>query len=161
MGVTVVLITCGYRGQEFVRVGYYVNNEYEEEELRTNPPALPIIEKLQRNILADKPRVTRFPIKWDNVDELEAPAETLLDDLADFNGLEGDLDGNTDADTDADADINADADADADDDATLSEDADMIEGSSDGPEHQKIAPLEPVKVSDQLADRPPALMELN
>ncbi|PJF17745.1 hypothetical protein PSACC_02445, partial [Paramicrosporidium saccamoebae] len=72
-GVTVVLITCGYRGQEFVRVGYYVNNEYEEEELRAEPPAVPVIGKLLRNILADKPRVTRFPIRWDGCDELEAP----------------------------------------------------------------------------------------
>lgn len=28
IGVTVILITCSYREQEFVRVGYYVNNEY-------------------------------------------------------------------------------------------------------------------------------------
>lgn len=28
VGVTVVLLTCTYRKQEFVRVGYYVNNEY-------------------------------------------------------------------------------------------------------------------------------------
>jgi hypothetical protein len=28
IGVTVVLITCSYREREFVRIGYYVNNEY-------------------------------------------------------------------------------------------------------------------------------------
>jgi histone chaperone ASF1 len=27
LGVTAVLLTCSYRGQEFIRVGYYVNNE--------------------------------------------------------------------------------------------------------------------------------------
>lgn len=64
MGVTVVLLTCSYDGREFVRVGYYVNNEYETEELSADPPAKPIIEKIRRNILADKPRVTRFAIKW-------------------------------------------------------------------------------------------------
>lgn len=26
LGVTVVLITCSYKGREFVRIGYYVNN---------------------------------------------------------------------------------------------------------------------------------------
>ena len=33
--------------QEFVRVGYYVNNEYAEEEaeLRENPPAVPQFDK--------------------------------------------------------------------------------------------------------------------
>lgn len=38
VGVTVVLITCTYRGQEFIRIGYYVNNEYTDPELRENPP---------------------------------------------------------------------------------------------------------------------------
>ncbi|CAG8486482.1 2359_t:CDS:2 [Paraglomus occultum] len=64
LDVTVVIITCSYRDQEFVRVGYYVNNEYLDEELKENPPERPIIDKLYRNILADKPRVTRKPIKW-------------------------------------------------------------------------------------------------
>lgn len=30
VGVTVVLLTCSYRGHEFIRVGYYVNNEYND-----------------------------------------------------------------------------------------------------------------------------------
>lgn len=67
------MITCSYRGQEFVRVGYYVNNEYDSEELKAEPPATPLIDRLVRNILADKPRVTRFPIRWDQLNELEAP----------------------------------------------------------------------------------------
>lgn len=59
VGVTVVLVTCSYKEHEFVRVGYYVNNDYVNPE---NPN-----EGLMRNILADKPRVTRFPIQWGNV----------------------------------------------------------------------------------------------
>jgi histone chaperone ASF1 len=64
LGVTVVLLTCSYDGREFVRVGYYVNNEYDEEELVNDPPAKPVIEKIRRNVLSEKPRVTRFAIKW-------------------------------------------------------------------------------------------------
>ncbi|KAK2705652.1 histone chaperone asf1-like [Artemia franciscana] len=64
VGVTVVLLTCSYRDQEFLRVGYYVNNEYTDPELKENPPAVPEYDKLSRNILADKPRVTRFRIDW-------------------------------------------------------------------------------------------------
>lgn len=41
VGVTVALITCTYRGQEFIRIGYYVNNEYTDHELRENPPLKP------------------------------------------------------------------------------------------------------------------------
>ncbi|KAI6373254.1 Histone chaperone asf1 [Pyricularia grisea] len=73
LGVTVILLTCSYDEREFVRVGYYVNNEYDSEELNADPPAKPIIDRIRRNILADKPRVTRFAIKWDS--ELTAPAE--------------------------------------------------------------------------------------
>ncbi|WYZ34217.1 hypothetical protein EsH8_I_000493 [Colletotrichum jinshuiense] len=73
LGVTVILLTCAYDGREFVRVGYYVNNEYDSEELNAEPPAKPIIERVKRNVLAEKPRVTRFAIKWDN--DASAPAE--------------------------------------------------------------------------------------
>lgn len=65
VGVTVVLLTCSYRAQEFIRVGYYVNNEYNDPELKENPPAVPQFDKLLRNILATNPRVTRFKIDWD------------------------------------------------------------------------------------------------
>lgn len=66
MGVTIVLLTCSYRGQEFVRVGYFINNDYTDPELKENPPARPQFEKMTRNILASKPRVTRFKINWDD-----------------------------------------------------------------------------------------------
>lgn len=66
VGVTIVLLTCSYRNQEFVRVGYFINNDYTDPELKENPPAKPLFEKLTRNILASKPRVTRFKINWDD-----------------------------------------------------------------------------------------------
>jgi histone chaperone ASF1 len=64
VSVTVMLLTCSYNGQEFVRVGYYVNNEYDTEELRENPPSKVQIDHVVRNVLAEKPRVTRFNIEW-------------------------------------------------------------------------------------------------
>ncbi|KAJ3051945.1 Histone chaperone asf1 [Rhizophlyctis rosea] len=82
LGVTVVLLQVFYLNREFVRVGYYVNNDYADEQLKeqmetqmTEHPTVPLtiyFDKLQRSILADKPRVTRFSIKWD---EDEAPSE--------------------------------------------------------------------------------------
>ncbi|CAM6046701.1 unnamed protein product [Sphagnum compactum] len=64
IGVTVLLLTCSYLGQEFIRVGYYVSNDYIDENLREedDPPAKVQVHQVQRNILADKPRVTKFPI---------------------------------------------------------------------------------------------------
>eukprot|EP01134_Creolimax_fragrantissima_P007339 CFRG7339T1 len=64
-GVTVVLLSCSYKEQEFVRVGYYVHNDYLDPELQENPPETPDISKLTRNILTSKPCVTRFDISWD------------------------------------------------------------------------------------------------
>ncbi|KAG5919489.1 Histone chaperone asf1 [Claviceps capensis] len=73
IGVTVILLTCAYDGREFVRVGYYVNNEYDSEELNADPPGKPVVERVRRNILSEKPRVTRFAIKWDS--DASAPPE--------------------------------------------------------------------------------------
>ncbi|KNA11437.1 hypothetical protein SOVF_135060 [Spinacia oleracea] len=64
IGVTVLLLTCSYLGQEFIRVGYYVNNDYADEQLREEPPQKVLLDKVQRNILTDKPRVTKFPINF-------------------------------------------------------------------------------------------------
>lgn len=64
IGVTVLLLTCSYQGQEFIRVGYYVNNDYADEQLREEPTPTVQLDKIQRNILADKPRVTKFPIAF-------------------------------------------------------------------------------------------------
>ncbi|KFM57813.1 Histone chaperone asf1, partial [Stegodyphus mimosarum] len=92
VGVTVVLLTCLYRSKEFIRVGYYVNNEYVDPEMRENPPAVPQFDKLQRNILATSPRVTRFKIDWDDnpgVDNLQAPSsssENKMENAEDSNG---------------------------------------------------------------------------
>ncbi|KAE8673147.1 protein FAR1-RELATED SEQUENCE 2-like isoform X1 [Hibiscus syriacus] len=64
IGVTVLLLICSYLGQEFVRVGYYANNDYDDEQLREEPPPKVLIEKIRRNILSDKPMVTKFLHKF-------------------------------------------------------------------------------------------------
>ncbi|KAJ8929461.1 hypothetical protein NQ314_017841 [Rhamnusium bicolor] len=71
IGVTVVLLTCSYRGQEFIRVGYFINNEYSDPELRENLPSPPQFDKVVRNILASEPRVTRFKINWEETNPQE------------------------------------------------------------------------------------------
>ncbi|KAJ8976602.1 hypothetical protein NQ317_005792 [Molorchus minor] len=77
IGVTVVLLTCSYRSQEFIRVGYFINNEYSDPELKENLPSPPQFDKVIRNILASEPRVTRFKINWEetNPQENGAPIE--------------------------------------------------------------------------------------
>jgi histone chaperone ASF1 len=92
LGVTIVLLTCSYRGQEFVRVGYFINNEYTDPELREMPPAKPQFDKVTRNILASKPRVTRFKINWDNAEdqnngEVAGPSEEN-NAIESVNGME-------------------------------------------------------------------------
>ncbi|XP_070562700.1 histone chaperone ASF1A-like [Ptychodera flava] len=90
VGVTVVLLTCSYRNNEFVRVGYYVNNEYTDPELRENPSTVPQFDKMTRNILATSPRVTRFKIDWDNnpEDENKPPESSQLPYMASMPPLD-------------------------------------------------------------------------
>ena len=63
LGVAALILTGSYRDQEFVRVGYYQNTEYDNEEMKSAPPEKIQFEKLVRDISA-KPRVTRFQLKW-------------------------------------------------------------------------------------------------
>lgn len=89
VSVTVILLSCSYAGREFVRVGYYVNNEYDSEELRENPPAKVQVDHVVRNILAEKPRVTRFNIVWDNEGAAdEYPPEQQVDEEDDEDDIE-------------------------------------------------------------------------
>lgn len=64
IGVTVILVTCSYMDNKFVQIGYYVNNEYAIPFEPENYPNPVEIRHLFRNILADQPRVTRYPIDW-------------------------------------------------------------------------------------------------
>ena len=110
IGVTVLLLSCLYKGQEFVRVGYYVSSAYEDlpqQPPTTAPPeqgpgavagaATPSAswpnphdpQRIVRNILADSPRVTLFPIKWDGMDAA-VPSPPMQQDVADAEGEEDD-----------------------------------------------------------------------
>ena len=92
LGVTAVMITCSYHKQEFVRVGYYVSNEYESEELKEkekeNPsPAPDMSQPITRSIMAEEPRVTRFRIKWGDEPAVETPAAEQISTGAQGGGI--------------------------------------------------------------------------
>ena len=36
--ITIFIINVSFRAQEFIRVGYYVSNEYTDPELQETPP---------------------------------------------------------------------------------------------------------------------------
>lgn len=64
LGVAAIILSGAYKDAEFVRVGYYQNTEYDDEELKANPPERVDYGRLVRELAADKPRVTRFNIRW-------------------------------------------------------------------------------------------------
>jgi len=64
LGVAALILTGSYKDQEFVRVGYYQNTEYDNEEMNEAQPEPIRFDRLVRDINT-KPRVTRFQIKWD------------------------------------------------------------------------------------------------
>jgi len=71
VGVTVILLSCAYKGKEFIKIGYFVASDYEEPELKENPPENPVFEKLKRTIVVEEPRVTRLTIPWDDAEPTE------------------------------------------------------------------------------------------
>ena len=106
LGITVMLVTCSYRDQEFARVGYYVNNEYrlhpnmvigsndQDQEGEIEIPSPMDLSQVWRTIVADKPRVTRFPIQWsDDIEENGTVAENQNDENHEIEGeMEIDID---------------------------------------------------------------------
>lgn len=68
-------------------MGYFINNEYSDPELRENPPTKPQFDKMTRNILASKPRVTRFKINWSDTNE-DDTAGTSGENNQPGNGME-------------------------------------------------------------------------
>jgi len=77
--LTALLLICSYKNREFIRVGYYVRNTFNDLPLgEDGNPIYPTEidpSKMTRYILADEPRVTRIHIPWDN-DEAIAPTLT-------------------------------------------------------------------------------------
>ena len=62
-----MIITISYKGSEFIRVGYYVHNQFLGESdgsEESYPPLGVLITSTKRTILTDKPRVTLFRINW-------------------------------------------------------------------------------------------------
>lgn len=60
-----VIITAAFRGEEFVNVGYFMSNRYDNKEMRRSPPDYPKFDRIVRTIEIDQPRITMFDINWD------------------------------------------------------------------------------------------------
>ena len=80
-----MILTVAYRGKEFFRIGYYVYNNYVDTELIENPPEQVAIDKVYRNVLADKPRITRFDIQWEPQAETNAMMIEENSSLVEYN----------------------------------------------------------------------------
>jgi len=48
LGVAALILTGSYKDQEFVRVGYYQNTEYDNEEMKETPPQKIMFNRLVR-----------------------------------------------------------------------------------------------------------------
>ena len=141
IGVTVVLISCFYQNKEFLKIGYYVANEYMEEFDPENYPNPVNIDLLRRNIAADQPRVTRIPINWyaghdENIAYTDAETNVNEDDAIDLNAAENMMEENEDGDDDMEGDdveVEDDVDEEGGNDAegVEVEDADMMSGGED------------------------------
>uniref|UniRef100_A0A7S3JUA3 Histone chaperone n=1 Tax=Aureoumbra lagunensis TaxID=44058 RepID=A0A7S3JUA3_9STRA len=73
LGVTVLNVSCSYKGQVFVNIGYYINNEYYshatpdvggEPLLDSSEAPKDDVSRVWRNMCIDEPRITTYSIKW-------------------------------------------------------------------------------------------------
>ncbi|VDK55161.1 unnamed protein product [Anisakis simplex] len=88
VGVTVLLLRCSYREQVFIKIGWFVTLEYTDPEMKENPPAVPILDQLQRTVCLDDIHVTTYPIKWDN------SSSDIDKDLENGDATDANLNGN-------------------------------------------------------------------
>ncbi|KAJ1458330.1 histone chaperone [Pelagophyceae sp. CCMP2097] len=136
LGVTVVSITCAYKDQPFVNVGYYVANEYyatgspAEGALPTELAEIPRpidMSKVYRNVCADQPRVTRYGIKWVQMATPELPPDGAPAADGDDGGGDGDAMMDDDADEADMADDAEEGDREEGDDETDDEEDDAVD----------------------------------
>ena len=154
VSVTVILLSCSYDGREFVRVGYDVNNEYDSEELRENPPEKVQVEHIVRNILAEKPRVTRFNIVWDNENEADfyPPEQPDVDNAEEEEEEEEEEDEEEEEEEEGDEDEgegDEESEAEEGDDAEAEEEAEEVDGEDDELEEDVEVDLEAEEVEGE------------
>ena len=65
VGLTVLLISFQYRGAEFLRVGYYTQVAYFDDQLNNSQPPVHDVTQLGRFLAMTQPAVTAVPIAWD------------------------------------------------------------------------------------------------
>jgi len=69
LGMSILFLIGAFHEQEFIRIGFYVSTFYSDIELNECPPEELLYEKLQRQILLNTPRITKFAIDWAMTDE--------------------------------------------------------------------------------------------
>lgn len=96
--VTLLLLKCKYKDQLFLKVGWFVTHVYTDPELIANPPEQLILEKvikkiilfinffqMQRVISVDDCRVTKYAIKWNDIEENEVNKNLENEDMNEEN----------------------------------------------------------------------------
>jgi histone chaperone ASF1 len=64
IGLTVILLKFWYKKKEFIRLGYFINNELNEEGIMqlTKDEKNLSLNHITRKILIDQPRITYYPV---------------------------------------------------------------------------------------------------
>lgn len=65
IGVTVMILWVSYRGADFCKVGYFVNNEWQgedEEEAKRGAGLDPA--RISRDVLVSRMKINKFAIDW-------------------------------------------------------------------------------------------------
>eukprot|EP00758_Cryptobia_borreli_P006512 Tbor_TRINITY_DN5168_c0_g3::TRINITY_DN5168_c0_g3_i1::g.25607::m.25607/K10753/ASF1; histone chaperone ASF1 len=75
IGVTVLQIFMMFRGQCFLKIGYYSQVAYFDDFLNNNPPLIVDSSMLARFLVMSQPSIVSIPIVWYKEGEIETPNE--------------------------------------------------------------------------------------
>lgn len=83
IGTTLAILNCSYRSRVFANIGFFVQIEYDTNELNANPPQVVRVDRLVRNI-AIAPTIKQFPIEW-QADDAYYEAAAAAEDMEESN----------------------------------------------------------------------------
>lgn len=81
LGVSAFVLDVSYKGKEFFRVGYFVYHHYASPVFIENDPPEVMIEDVVRNVLTEKPRITRFDVEIAKPAMPTIPEDPLVEEL--------------------------------------------------------------------------------
>jgi len=82
LGMSILFLIGSFKDQEFIRIGFYVSTFYNQIELNECPPDIPLLDRIERQIINTTPRITKFTINWHHNED--SMVDMSMNNMVDF-----------------------------------------------------------------------------